>query len=166
VKVYPDGIKSVSLETIPPAPGPSQLQYELCGGASGPLSVELEQCLGHTTLLACPDDSSCSAIVATRDSWAYYSDDVRTCSHSFAKKRDFCSPTALAPTLLLPQRAGNYFVTALGPGVFTLRVSEMDSNGRTRAPRVVLTGLQTATASQVTNPNLDGSTHSNLTLYI
>jgi len=161
-QVYPDGIKAASLDLIAASgalSAPGQHFYELCGQPEEDLVVELEQCHGRTALLACPDDNSCSAVVPTLASWAYFSDDARTCSHSFSRGRDTCTPTAsnANPSVRLPRRAGNYLVTASGAGLFTLRVMEMDRNGHSKAPKLVLTGLQTASGAQVTASQVTAS---------
>jgi hypothetical protein len=166
------GIKFQGDDLIRPS-SPTALQskahhyYELCAETSvgsrpsgESLIVELEQCYGKTVLYACADNNLCAEAMPTAASWAYYSDDTTSCTHSFDPRvKDQChSPISQhRPTLALPQRVGNYFLLANGTGQFVLRV-QTTLHGIRSHPQMVFTGMQGDESSRVTVKAVTGNT--------
>lgn len=122
--------------------------------------MELEQCAGTTRLYACADTNNCETVLPSAHSWGYFADEWQSCVHSWDPKRprDNCMTTVNhRPTITLPQRVGNYFLTTNGTGKFELRV-QSTVHGNRASPMVVYAGRQTVESARITVDDVTGNT--------
>lgn len=122
----PDGVRLVKSDAVTD----HIKYYELCSQGAAEEGqdtarestvVQLEQCSGESTLVAC--DETCETLLPTKKDYTYFSDAKQTCKRGSDGKTTCSTNAAGVPTLALPEDVERtYFMGVDGHGSYQMKL--------------------------------------------